>query len=30
VLPFIAADVVRLALVAAFPGLALGLVRLLG
>jgi tripartite ATP-independent transporter DctM subunit len=30
VLPFIAADVLRLALVVAFPALALGLVRLLG
>ena len=29
VLPFIAADILRLALVAAFPGLALWLVRLL-
>ena len=29
VLPFLASDIVRLALVAAFPGLALALVRLL-
>jgi TRAP-type C4-dicarboxylate transport system permease large subunit len=28
VLPFIAADILRLCLVLAFPGLALGLVRL--
>jgi TRAP-type C4-dicarboxylate transport system permease large subunit len=30
VLPFIAADIIRLALVVAFPGLALWLVRILG